>query len=292
MRSFVSLMYHDVVDYRAASPELSPSVTQYFVGRGAFEAQIAELAACGRCLDWETFRAFYDDGETADGDGQPSRPLVQVTLDDGWLGSVDSAGPVLEAHGWEGILFVTTDLISRPGFVSPSDLQSLPNRVLRVGSHSRTHRPLNRLRDKDIREELQTSRLLLEDIVGCEVDAFSVPGGALDERVRRIAVETGYRYVFTSNVHANTQRSGPTDIGRIAIRRTTSLKDVRRYVRHRFRREQLRQQAIRFGKQVLSAHLYEWLRRRLLGERKSQYDMTDLADSGRQERQKASIGEQ
>ena len=277
MHTFVSLMYHSVVRPGEKYPELSPSVTSYFVDQATFTAQVTALCRLGRCIDLATVRAFYDPETSAFPHFPQSEPLVHITFDDGWQGAVDVAGPVLESHGCSALLFVATDLVDCPHFISRSILQRLPADTFQVGSHAKTHRFLNRLNEDEIRDELQSSKSFLEDAVGYEIDALSIPGGAMDERVRHIAADVGYRFLFTSEIYANTHSVGPMRIGRIAIKATTTMDDFHRYVQSHLRREQLRRQLLSIPKRVLGPSGYERLRCWLLGEGQDQYDMVDLA---------------
>jgi peptidoglycan/xylan/chitin deacetylase (PgdA/CDA1 family) len=276
MHQFVSLMYHSVVQHREQYPELSPSVTAYFVDQATFNAQVTELCRLGRCIDLATVRAFYH-SETGAFHPPPSKPLVHITFDDGWRGAVDVAGPVLESHSCSALLFVATDLVDCPHFVSSSLLRSLPAETFQIGSHAKTHRFLNRLSEDEIRDELQSSKTFLEDVVSYEVDALSIPGGAVDERVRHIAAEVGYRFLFTSEIYANTRSMGQMRIGRVAIKSNTTMNDFRRYVQHHLGWEQWRRRLLSIPKRTLGLRSYERLRRRLLGEAQDQYDMVDLA---------------
>jgi peptidoglycan/xylan/chitin deacetylase (PgdA/CDA1 family) len=136
---------------------------------------------------------------------------------------------------------------------------------------------LNRLSEDEIRNELQFSKSFLEDVVGYEVDALSLPGGAVDERVRHIAAEVGYRFLFTSEIYANTSSMDQMMIGRVAIKSSTTINDFRRYVQHNLGWEQWRRRLLSIPKRALGLRSYERLRRRLLGEVQDQYDMVDLA---------------
>jgi peptidoglycan/xylan/chitin deacetylase (PgdA/CDA1 family) len=276
MHAFVSLMYHNVVRQGEKYPELSPSVTSYFVDHATFAAQVTELCRLGRCIDLATVRAFYDPETSAFSHLPHSEPLVHITFDDGWQGAVDVAGPILESYGCSALLFVATGLVDCPHFVSRSLLRKLPVDTLQVGSHARTHRFLNRLHKDEIRDELQSSKSFLEDTVGYEVDTLSIPGGAVDGRVRQIAADVGYRLLFTSEIYANTRHVGPMRIGRIAIKATTTMDDFGRYVQHNLGREQLRRLLLGIPKRVLGLRGYERLRRRLLGAGQDQHDMVDL----------------
>jgi peptidoglycan/xylan/chitin deacetylase (PgdA/CDA1 family) len=269
-------MYHSIVQHGEQYPELSPSITAYFIDQATFKAQMIELRRLGCCIDLAAVRTFYN-SETGACHPPQSKPLVHITFDDGWRGAVDVAGPVLESHSCSALLFVATDLVDCPHFVSSSMLRSLPADTFQIGSHAKTHRFLNRLSEDEIRNELQFSKSFLEDVVGYEVDALSLPGGAVDERVRHIAAEVGYRFLFTSEIYANTSSMDQMMIGRVAIKSSTTINDFRRYVQHNLGWEQWRRRLLSIPKRALGLRSYERLRRRLLGEVQDQYDMVDLA---------------
>ena len=283
MQQFISLMFHNVYDNETDFKHLSPSITSYFVDQTTFGKQIEVLRKQASCLNSPALARFYNSSGDEDHSTEKSTsrtnqsPRVQITFDDGWLGTVELAGPILEKNQYQALMFVTTDLIDAPLFVSRSDLQNLSENTFKIGSHARTHRLLNRLTDDEIREELVTSKQTLEDIMGYEVDALSIPGGASDHRVQTIAAETGYRYLYTSEVQANTPRTGPFNIGRVPIRQNTSLADFQRYVQHRISREQFRRQALKIPKYILGQNGYAALRSWLLGESSDQQEMITLS---------------
>ena len=268
--SFVALMYHNVCPDSGSYPDLSPSATSYFVTVSDFVAQLDELRARGtRRMTWDDLRAFYaPDMEV--GAAGPAECAALLTFDDGWKEGVDLGGPVLERHAAHAIVFVTTDFLGRPHFLSRADVSRLDARRFRVGSHARTHRMLSLLTEPEIRAELADSKKMLEDLAGYEVDAVSIPSGAVDARVRRIAAECGYRFVFDSEVRVNRRGDSPAAIARVAVTRHTSLPTFRRYVEGRIARERLRRAVLSAPKRLLGLRRYEKLRRRLLGEKQGQ----------------------
>lgn len=276
--SFVSLMYHNLVPTGRGGgcAALSPSIRSYFLDERVFAAQLQVLARSTRVLSCDDVRRFYASPDAS----AASLPSVHLTFDDGWKDCVELGGPLLAEHGWQANLFVTTDLIGKPQFVTTADLQRIDVRTFHVGSHSHTHCFLNELPDDRIRNELQSSKLRLEDILGRPVDTLSIPNGAIDNRVRRIALEVGYGLIFTSSTHRNTRRSGPDNIGRVAIRSTTTADDVAAFAQGRFLHERCRQRLLSLPKQLLGAAGYRTLRRTLLGERPGEQDMAELAVAG------------
>lgn len=270
VESFVALMYHNVAPDWDGYSDVSPSATSYFVSRTAFAAQLSEIRHCGGyCLRWEAVRSFYRPNpqqSLAAGGGFP----VLLTFDDGWRDAVETGGPLLEQHGCQALIFVTTDFIDRLNSLSRAELSRLDRRTFRVGSHGRSHRMLSLLNDSEIRSELVDSKKLLEDLLGVEVESLSIPSGAVDRRVRCIAQEAGYQFVFDSEVRVNRRGGSPFEIGRVAVMRDTPLPVFRRYVRQQLARERLRRMVLGAPKRVLGLRRYERLRRRLLGEKKWQ----------------------
>ena len=285
MQAFVTLMYHNVTDSGDSFAHLSPSVTDYFVDQATFRDQIRELTRCAQCVDAESVERFWGAARTANtvasaASVQPgsaiSQPAIQITFDDGWKGSVELAGPILDDAQCQGLLFVTTDLIGRPNFVNREDLRMLNPRTLRIGSHARTHRLLNRLNDSEISEELRVSKHVLEDLVGYEITSLSIPGGALNNRVLDLAASSGYRFVYNSRVQRNTQHSGPMHIGRVAIKRSTTMRQFHKYLAHRLWTDQVRRHVLQISKSVLG-QAYQPIRSWLLGANSAHADMVDLS---------------
>jgi peptidoglycan/xylan/chitin deacetylase (PgdA/CDA1 family) len=139
-----------------------------------------------------------------------------------------------------------------------------------VGSHARTHRILSLLPEAEIRSELADSKKLLEDLAGYGIDALSIPSGAVDRRVRRIATECGYRFIFDSDVRVNRRGDGRTSIARVPIMQGTPTAAFQRYVRQRVGPERMRRAVLSAPKRLLGLRRYENLRRRLLGETSEQ----------------------
>ena len=117
---------------------------------------------------------------------------------------------------------------------------------------------------------------MLEAATGREIDTISIPNGAVDKRVKQIAAEVGYRLVFTSEVHSNTRQAGPLEIGRAAVRTSTSPQQILQFAQGEYRRESWRRLMLGLPKTILGPGRYRRLRARLLGEQGGQLEMADL----------------
>jgi peptidoglycan/xylan/chitin deacetylase (PgdA/CDA1 family) len=269
-QSFVALMYHNVAPDGETYPDLSPSATSYFVSRAAFEQQLKRITAAGASfMTADALAPFYSADRPAHPHPGAGRHVL-LTFDDGWADGVHVGGPVLQAAGAQALLFITTDFLGKPRFLTRPDLARLDPGTFRVGSHARSHRMLSLLPEDEIRSELSDSKKFLEDALGHEVETISIPSGAVDRRVRRIAAECGYRFVFDSEVHVNRRGDSPLAIARVAIMHDTGPGAIDRYVNYRVTRERVRRAVLQGPKRLLGLKRYERLRRTLLGEKRDQ----------------------
>lgn len=264
--SFVALMYHNIAPdgvRRERYSDLSAAVTSYFINRAAFAVQLDEIAALGsHCMTLESLRGFYASPAKTDS----PLPAVLLTFDDGWADVFTEAADLLRERRMQAVVFVTTGFLTRKHCISRSGLARVDQQLFRIGSHAVSHRMLCLMEEKQIREELTESKKILEDATGREVDCISIPNGAVDARVRRIAQETGYRFVFDSEVRLNRTGSSPLEIGRVSIKDYTSIDTFRQYIRGQFSRERIRRAVLQAPKRLLGLRRYDRLRRRLLGE--------------------------
>lgn len=218
---FAGLMYHEVGAMPIRGPErrLSP---HYVVETAAFGAQMAALHASGvRTLSLPEVLSGEDFG-----------CATLVTFDDGLEGNLHNALPVLQRHSLRATVFVAVGLVGTEGHLDWDGLRALVAGGVEVHSHTWSHRPLQTLADKEVRDELRRSRCELEDRLGMPVYAASFPHGSFDARTVSIAAEEGYRLLCTSEAHLNRARAGvgaePMLVGRFAM---TSSMDLRLFER-------------------------------------------------------------
>jgi peptidoglycan/xylan/chitin deacetylase (PgdA/CDA1 family) len=224
----VSLLFHDVY---ATDPRESgfgsPAADRYKLPLGQFEALLAELAqvrADAPVLVQDISgglkaSAYHDDIVT--GDLKVSGYPYLVTVDDGGVSYYTVVADRLEARGWRGHCFVSTDAIGTRGFLSASQLRELDRRGHVIGSHSASHPArFSACEAAHMRQEWTRSRMVLEDLLGHEVHTASVPGGYYSRRVARSARDAGLRVVFTSEpITASHDEDGILVIGRFTLRR-------------------------------------------------------------------------
>lgn len=283
MQAFACLMYHNVCANGSLSDPtgewatLSPSIKSYFVEESAFAAQLALMQRSVDLIRLERVKNFYASPvpRARDISLPDARPSTLITFDDGWRGTLDLAVPILQRYAAEATVFITTNLLDTPGFLKASELHRLPAQ-LQIGSHCRTHGFLNEMNDAEIREELRVSQLELERLSGRHITTVAIPNGAVDMRVRRIALELGYTLIFTSETHVNSHWTGPTHIGRAAIRCSITSQSVTELAEGDFGMEPIRRMVLSLPKRFLGPQRYRRMRAWWMGEMSSQKEMHDL----------------
>jgi peptidoglycan/xylan/chitin deacetylase (PgdA/CDA1 family) len=158
-------------------------------------------------------------------------PAVVITFDDGCETDLLTASPILAEANFNATFFITLGFLDQHGYLSRTQLRALGDQGFDIGCHSKTHSYLTDLDEAGLLVEIAQAKDELEQIIGKKVENFSCPGGRWDNRVARIACESGYQTVSTSRVIANSINSDRYRLGRVAIMRGTGPGDFERICR-------------------------------------------------------------
>lgn len=114
-------------------------------------------------------------------------------------------GEMLSKHKLAGSFFVP--LHNREGRPVMTALQMRElDQCHEIGSHTRTHCYLLNCPKSEAREEIETGKRQLEDLLGHHIDGFCYPGGKFDSDVTELVKAAGFSY-------ARTVENLRTDIG-------------------------------------------------------------------------------
>ncbi len=121
-----------------------------------------------------------------------------ITFDDGFTDNLTIALPLLEKYQFPMTLFAVAGFIGKEGYLSEAELKEISDHPLvTVGSHSMTHRHLSRLKNQELRIELQDSKHELERITGKQVDLLAYPYGDCSISTEMMAEACGYRAAWS-----------------------------------------------------------------------------------------------
>jgi peptidoglycan/xylan/chitin deacetylase (PgdA/CDA1 family) len=206
----ISLLYHDVVppDEFRTSGFASGDADIYKLEVPEFERHLAAIQSTIHRPP-VTFSAISD---------SQTIPLL-MTFDDGGSSAHERIADLLEAKGWRGHFFMTTDWIGMPGFLSSPQIRDLVARGHMVGSHSCSHPiRMSHCSRHQLRHEWVDSVSVLSDILGNTVRMASVPGGFYARNVAEAAAEAGLNTLFTSEPRTDIRMvEGCVVLGRYTI---------------------------------------------------------------------------
>lgn len=166
-------MYHviAVLPEHAALPGL-------YVAPDLFAAQIAALAAAG--YQGITLQQAYDiwTGHAA----APPHPIV-LSFDDGYLGVYEHAVPILQSHGWPGVLNLQVGRLGVPGGLTADQVRDMIRLGWEVDDHTVTHPDLTRLTPERLNAEVTGAAQSIRQQFGVPVRFFCYPAGRYDPAV-------------------------------------------------------------------------------------------------------------
>lgn len=170
-------------------------------------------------------------------DSQCLEPIgnhISISFDDGYKDNLYVAAPIIAEHGFPFTVFVSSGL-SQPEsrqFLSPGELRelaALPN--VTIGAHGLTHVALTKCSNDELRNELHSSKHLLEDMIGRAVTMLAYPYGAVNRRVRDAAEEAGYAMGVCSYSGTNHTGQDPLLLSRTSILGTDTVRVFKQKIR-------------------------------------------------------------
>jgi peptidoglycan/xylan/chitin deacetylase (PgdA/CDA1 family) len=133
----------------------------------------------------------------------PERPVV-ISFDDGFADFYSQAFPVLEFYGFTATLYVVSGYVggssqwlqsqgeAERSMLTWEQIAELDAAGVEVGAHTQTHPQLDTLAPGIAREQIQGSKLVLEQRLGKRVVSFAYPHGYYSPIVRNIVRQAGF----------------------------------------------------------------------------------------------------
>jgi peptidoglycan/xylan/chitin deacetylase (PgdA/CDA1 family) len=188
-----------------------------FVPVERFEGQLRLLKRYFHPLDLGGYLAGLEEQRW------PPRSVL-VTIDDGYVSTLEEAAPLLARHGVPAVLFVPAGLLGQrstwmprmPGepLLTAEQLLHVSTLGVEVGVHGMDHRLLAGLDPAQLRRQVVEAREVLGGILGHPPRSFAYPGGVFDERTVAAIAAGGYDVAFS--VHRSVDRR---DAERFTVRR-------------------------------------------------------------------------
>ena len=146
----------------------------------------------------------------------PDNP-VMITFDDGYEDNYTIMLPILEAHGMKATMYMVTNNIGQPDYLTWEELRDMQERGVEIGSHTADHEPLADQPKAWQNDQLRLSKLLMEWNGIHTVFSFSYPNGSYDEELPELLRQNNYLSAVTGDAGLNTFQTNPYLLQRVNI---------------------------------------------------------------------------
>ncbi|MDP8213251.1 MAG: polysaccharide deacetylase family protein [Candidatus Zapsychrus exili] len=180
------LMYHEIKSLDHYEPN--------FVSPKHFDIQMRYLKKHNyNVINIDEFLRFIENNEIL------PRNTILITFDDGSKNNYTKALPVLSKYGLVATFFVPSDKVGLEGRMSWNDLSEIFLHGSKIGSHTRTEAYLPDVSIESQRDEIITSKIILERNLGKNIKFIAYPIGGFSEGIKDIVKEAGYKAAFATN---------------------------------------------------------------------------------------------
>ena len=133
---------------------------------------------------------------------------IKIAFDDGYESVYTNAFPIMEEYGLKGIVFPITGYIGKRNnwdvtfginkamHLNIDQILSLSGNGWEIGSHSHLHRSFKWMSNDEIKNDVVTSKRIIENITGKEVTSFCLPFGDYTRKAIEIIEEAGFINLF------------------------------------------------------------------------------------------------
>ncbi|MBS1913163.1 MAG: polysaccharide deacetylase family protein [Bacteroidetes bacterium] len=233
------LLYHRVVERREDAGRHG-----IYVLRRQFERQLRYLKRKGiRCI---TFRQY----EQLSPHERRTGRFVILTFDDGYRDNYTIAFPLLKKYGATGVVYLVTDRNTNEWdqhdgepmleLLRPGEIAEMHAFGIEFGAHTLTHPHLTELCPGNAAYEITESQRALERMIGGPVTGFCYPYGELNEDVKRMVRQAGFKFGIASASGPLSIENDRYEVRRIQVFPGTGMSGFRRKVSGNYLHRKLR----------------------------------------------------
>lgn len=142
----------------------------------------------------------FNDLVTGIKEGQEfARDTVVLQFDDGYEDNYKYAFPVLKKYGFPATIFLISDKVGDPDFLTWDQVKEMEKYNIKAGAHTRHHVYLPRVSGAQAQDEIAGSKKVIEDHLGHSINFFAYPSGGFTPEDKQILRDAGYKAAVTTN---------------------------------------------------------------------------------------------
>ena len=246
------IMYHRVI-----KDESEKGVHGTYVTVEQFEEQMKYLKKKG--YETVTFKDLLNNRYKQRFD--KDKKWIMLTFDDGYKDNYENAFPILKKYQFKGIIYILDGIeynkwdVDNPGnpekrftLMNQEELLEMQNYGIEFGGHTSTHPRLADLSIENVKSEIINSKSNIEKIIGRELLSFAYPYGSLNEEVKKIPQEAGYKFAVATDSGSIVFSDDLFEIRRIGIFPTNNLFNFKRKVSGRYNFIKVKREEKSYGK--------------------------------------------
>lgn len=246
------IMYHRVI-----KDESEKGVHGTYVTVKQFEEQIRYLKKKG--YETVTFKDLLNNRYKQRFD--KNKKWIMITFDDGYKDNYENAFPILKKYKFKGIIYILDGIeynkwdVDNSGnpekkfaLMNQNELLEMQKYGIEFGGHTSTHPRLAKLPTDKVKTEIINSKSNIEKLIGKELLSFAYPYGSLNEEVKNVPQEAGYKFAVATDSGSIVFSDDLFEIRRIGIFPTNNLFNFKRKVSGKYNFIKVKREEKSYGK--------------------------------------------
>ncbi|MCL4534774.1 MAG: polysaccharide deacetylase family protein [Bacteroidetes bacterium] len=186
-----------------------------------FEAQVDYLTRNGyHTVSFEQLVAYFKAKQPL-----PPKPII-LTFDDGYRDFYTNAYPVLKKYGQTATVFIITDWVGRPQYLTSQEIVEMAANGIDFGGHTARHTDMRSMDETLAITEVIASKRALDTMLGKKTIAFAYPSGSYSDWAISLLKAAGYQAAVTTEYDTWHREADLLELGRVRVAGSTTLQSL------------------------------------------------------------------